>query len=240
MIAVLEGALGMRLSCLIVGLAALALAAVRSGYAEDPVKTPVYVVTYFDVAPPAAVETGALVRQHAAAVRKESGNLSFEAFEEIGRPNRFAILESWQDKSALDTHTAAASMSAFADKLKPLLISGTGARSLSAFAVAPPAGQPGSGTVYVLTHVDVPPPQKDQAIELQKALAAAARKDDGNLWFDVLQQNDRANHFTLFEGWRDQEAFDASVMAAHTRDFRRKLNPLEGALYDERLYQAVR
>ena len=230
----------MRLSHLIVGLAALALATVRPGYAEDAVSSPVYVVTYFDVAPTAVAETVALARQHADSVRKEAGNLSFGVLEEIGRPNRFAILKSWRDKPALEAHGAAASTSAFRDKLKPLLISGTGARLLSAFSVAAPTGQSGSGTVYVLTHVDVPPPQKDQAIELQKALAAAARKDDGNLWFDVLQQNDRPNHFTLFEGWRDQKAFDASIMAAHTKDFRQKLNPLEGALYDERLYQAVR
>ena len=228
----------MRLSHLIIGLAALALATARPGFAEDAV--PIYVVTYFDAAPTAAAETGALLRQYAEAARKEAGNLSLEMFEEIGRPNRFAILESWRDKPALEAHGAAPSTSAFSGKLKPLLISGTGARLLSAFSVAAPAGQPSSGTVYVLTHVDVPPPQKDQAIELQKALAAAARQDDGNLWFDVLQQSDRPNHFTLFEGWRDQKAFDASIMAAHTKEFRQKLNPLEGALYDERLYQAVR
>ena len=29
-------------------------------------------------------------------------------------------------------------------------------------------------------------------------------------------------------------------MAASTRDFRQKLTPLEGALYDERLYHALR
>jgi hypothetical protein len=29
-------------------------------------------------------------------------------------------------------------------------------------------------------------------------------------------------------------------MAAHTKEFRQKLSPLEGALYDERLYQPVR
>jgi quinol monooxygenase YgiN len=230
----------MRLSHLVIGLAALALATVRLGYAEDTVNTPVYVVTYFDVAPTAAADTAALLRQYAEASRKEAGNVGSEAFEEIGRPNRCAILESWRDQAALEAHGAAASTSAFRDKLKPLLISGTGARLLSAFSVAPRAAQPGSGTVYVLTHVDVPPPQKDQAIELQKALAAAARKDDGNLWFDVLQQNDRPNHFTLYEGWRDRKAFDASIMAAHTKEFRQKLNPLEGALYDERLYQAVR
>jgi quinol monooxygenase YgiN len=230
----------MRLSHLIIGLAALTLATARLGYAEDAVNTPVYVLTYFDVAPTAAVETATLLRQYAEAARKEPGNLSLQAFAEIGRPNRFAILESWRDKPALEAHGATASTSGFGDKLNPLLISGTGARLLSGFSVAAPTAQPGSGTVYVLTHVDVPPPQKDQAIELQKALAAAARKDDGNLWFDVLQQNDRPNHFTLYEGWRDQKAFDASIAAAHTKEFRQKLNPLEGALYDERLYQAAR
>ena len=228
----------MRLSHLIIGLAALALATARPGFAEDAV--PIYVVTYFDAAPTAAAETGALLRQYAEAARKEAGNLSLEMFEEIGRPNRFAILESWRDKPALEAHGAAPSTSAFSGKLKPLLISGTGARLLSAFSAAAPTAQPGSGTVYVLTHVDVPPPQKDQAIELQKALVAAARNDDGNLWFDVLQQNDRPNHFTLFEGWHNRRTFDASIMAAHTKEFRQKLNPLEGALYDERLYQAVR
>jgi len=227
----------MRLSHLIFGLAALAFATPRPVHAEDVV---VYVVTYFDVAPTAAAETAALVRQQAEASRKENGNSSFQAFAEIGRPNRFATLEAWRDKPAYEAHGAAASTTAYRDKLKPLLISGTGARLLSDFSVAPPAAQAGPETVFVLTHVDVPPPQKDQAIELQKALAAAARKDDGNLWFDVLQQNDRPNHFTLYEGWRDRKAFDASIMAAHTKEFRQKLNPLEGALYDERLYQAVR
>ena len=221
-------------------LLALGFAMIRPVYAEDAVKTPVYAVSYFDVAPAQSAATAALLRQHAEAVRKEAGNLSFEAFEEINRPNRFAILESWRDKPALDAHGAVPATIAFADKLKPLLISGTGARYLSEFSVAARSGQPGPGTVYVLTHVDVPPPQKDPTIELQKALAAAARKDDGNLWFDVLQQNDpRSNHFTLFEGWRDRKAFDASIMAPHTREFRQKLNPLEGALYDERLYQAI-
>ncbi len=228
----------MRLSHLIVGLAALALATMPPLNAEEAVNTQVYVVTYFDVAPAAAGQAASLARQHAEASRKEAGNAGFEMLAEIGRPNRLAILEAWRDKSAYDAHGAAST--AFRDKLQPLLISGTGARVLSGFSIAPPAAQPGSETIYVLTHVDVPPPQKDQAIELLKALAPAARKDDGNLWLDVLQQTDRPNHFTLFEGWRDRKAFDASVAAAHTKDFRQKLNPLEGALYDERLYQAVR
>jgi quinol monooxygenase YgiN len=230
----------MRLSHSIVGLTALALATIQPISAEEAVNTPVYAVTYLEVAPPVVGQAAALARQHADASRKEAGNVGFEMFAEIGRPNRLAVLEAWRDKSAYEAHGAASSTAAFRDKLNPLLISGTGARLLSGFSVAPPVGQGGPDAVFVLTHVDVPPPQKDQAIELQKALAAAARKDDGNLWFDVLQQNDRPNHFTLFEAWRDRKAFEASIAAAHTKEFRRKLNPLEGALYDERLYQPVR
>jgi quinol monooxygenase YgiN len=231
----------MRLSHLILSLAALGLVIGRPVNAEEPVNSPVYAVTYFEVAPPSAAQAAALARQHADATRKEAGNVGFEMFAEIGRPNRLAVLEAWRDKPTYEAHGAAASTAAFRDKLQPLLISGTMPRVLSGFAVAPPTGQPGTDAVFVLTHVDVPPPQKDPAIELQKALAAAARKDDGNLWFDVLQQNDpRTNHFTLFEAWRDRKAFDASIAAAHTKEFRQKLNPLEGALYDERLYQPVR
>ena len=230
----------MRLSPLIISLAVLVLAIVQPINAEEAVNTPVYAVTYFEVAPPAAGQAAALARQYADASRKEDGNVGFEMFAEIGRPNRLAILEAWRDKLAYEAHGAASSTAAFRDKLNPLLISGTGARLFSDLSVAPPVAQPGPDAVFVLTHVDVPPPQKDQAIELQKTLAAAARKDGGNLWFDVLQQNDRPNHFTLVEGWRDRKAFNASIAAAHTKEFRRKLNPLEGALYDERLYQPVR
>ncbi len=67
----------MRLSHLVIGLAALALATARPGFAEDAVS--IYVVTYFDVAPTAAAEAAALLRQYAEAARKEAGNLSLES-----------------------------------------------------------------------------------------------------------------------------------------------------------------
>ena len=230
----------MRFAHLIFFAAALVLDTMRPIHAEDTVSGPVYVVTYFDVAPTGTQQSATLARQNAEASRKDDANVGFQVFEEIGRPNRLAILEAWRDKKAYEANSEAAAAASFRDKLQPLLISGAGARFLSGLSVAAPAARPRSETVYVLTHVDVPPQQKEQAIELVKALAAAGRKDDGNLWFDVLQQNDRPNHFTLFEGWRDRKAFDASISAAHTKEFRQKLNPLEGALYDERLYQAVR
>jgi quinol monooxygenase YgiN len=92
----------------------------------------------------------------------------------------------------------------------------------------------------VLTHVDVFPAGKDQTIDMLKQLAAASRKENGNLRFDVLQQDGRANHLPLVEAWRDAQGQSTHAMAEHTRAFRAKLVTLQGALYDERLYRSIR
>jgi quinol monooxygenase YgiN len=230
----------MRLSHLILLAAALGLATARPVDAEDTVPSPLYIVTYFDVAPTSTQQSAGIVRGAADASRKEDGNAGFEAFEEIGRPSRFATLEIWRDKKAADAHNASTVTAASRNKLQPLTIGGFGARPHGGLSVAAAKGQPPADALYVLTHVDVFPTYKDQAIELVKAQAEAARKDDGNLRYDVVQWDGHPNHFTLVEVWRDRKAFDASVTAPHNKEFRDKLTPLEGALYDERLYQAVR
>ena len=97
-----------------------------------------------------------------------------------------------------------------------------------------------AGGVHVVTHVDVPPPSKDDCIALLKQLTENSRKDPGVLRFDVLQQDSRPNHFTVVEAWRDRKSHDAHIMAEHTREFRRKLTPMSGALYDERVYDAIK
>jgi quinol monooxygenase YgiN len=41
------------------------------------------------------------------------------------------------------------------------------------------------------------------------------------------------------EIWQDQQALDAHIMAAHTRQFRVAFQPMTGSLYDARLYRAL-
>jgi quinol monooxygenase YgiN len=208
----------MRLTHLILNLTVLALSAVLPVHAEEAVNAPVYVVTYFEVAPAATAQVAAAAGKFVEASRKEAGNAAYDIFEEIGRPSRFAILEAWRDKSSLDAHNAAAPSTAFRNEAQPVMVSPFSVRSFGGLSVAAPSGRGGADGVYVLTHVDVFPAGKDQAVVLVKELAEAGRKDDGNLLFDVLQQDGRPNHFTLVEAWRDRKAFDASVMAAHTKD----------------------
>jgi len=230
----------MHLRYLIFALAALVLGAERPLHAEETVNGPVYIVTYFDVAPAAAQQSAAILRDLVQASRKEDGNAGFEAFEEIERPSRFAILETWRDKKNADAHAEGPAASAFKSKLQPLMIGGFGVRPHGGLSVGAPKGQVPPDAVYALTHVDVFPMHKDQAIELVKTRAEAARNDNGNLRYDVVQWDGHPNHFTLVEVWRDRKAFDAAVTSPHNKAFRDKLTPLEGALYDERLYQVVR
>ena len=230
----------MRFSNLILVLAALCFVAVPPVHAEETMNGPVYLVTYFEVAPAAASQGAAAARQYAEAARKENGNGEFEIFEEVTRPGRFAILESWRDKNAADAHNTGAAATAFRGKLQPVLIGGFGVRPHGGLSVASTEARAPREALYVLTHVDVFPTFKDQAIELVKGQAGAARKEGGNLRYDVLQWDGHPNHFTLVEVWRDRKAFDAGVTTPQNKEFRDKLTPLEGALYDERLYQVVR
>ncbi len=67
-----------------------------------------------------------------------------------------------------------------------------------------------------------------------------SRKHAGNLQFDVWQQVGRPNHFTVVESWNTRGAFDLHQMQKETREFRGKLAPMLGALYDERLYKPLK
>ena len=91
-----------------------------------------------------------------------------------------------------------------------------------------------------MTHVDVIPPQKDNGVAAVKQLAEDSRKHADNLRFDVWQQTNRPNHFTVVEVLEATAAPSTlHEMQKETREFRTKLATMTGALYDERLYKPV-
>ena len=203
-----------------------------------PIEGPVYIATYLEVVPTAVKEGGALMKQYRDATRKDSGNQRMELAQEAGRPTRFALLAIWSDQKAFEAHGKATHTAQFRDKLKAVQAAPYDERVHSGMSVGD-KGALRAGSVVVVTHVDVPPPFKDTTVPLLQSLAEASRKEAGNLRFEVQQQGNRPNHFTVVELWADQKAYDAHVMAAHTRQFRDKLGPMSGALYDERLYRAL-
>jgi len=218
------------------GMAVLAAAATAPAQAQDGA---VYVVTYVDVMPSSVAPGAALLKQYSDASRKEDGSVRVAVLQEIGRPNRFAVVEVWKDKAARDAHVGAASTTQFRDKLKPIANAPYDERINSGLYVGPAQGGSAQGAVYAVTHVDVVPPSKDACMALLKDMRADTPKDAGNLRYDVLQQASRPNHFTVVEAWADKKAVDGHAMAEHTRAFREKLAPMAGALYDERFYEEL-
>ena len=216
------------------GMAIAATAAMA--HAQD---SGVYVVTYVDVMPSSVVSGATLLRQYRDASRKEDGSVRVAVLQEVSRPNRFAVVEVWKDKAARDAHVAAPSSAQFHDKLKAVQNAPYDERINNGLYVGSAQGQPTKDAIYVLTHVDVVPTSKDDTMALLKGMSADTPKDSGNVSYNVLQQQNRANHFTVFEAWANNEALDGHAMAAHTRAFREKLAPMAGALYDERFYAEV-
>jgi quinol monooxygenase YgiN len=223
---------------LILAMAVLPLAA-SSARAEAAAEETVYIISYVDVAPAGRNQTATLLRQLAETSRRDSGNLRFEVLQRTAPANQFVILEIWKDQAALDGHAAATHAKAFREKVTPYLIAPIDDRLCIASSVAPLPTARAAGALYIVSHVDVGPPNREKIIPGLQSLAEASRKDAGNLRFDVLQQKARTNHFKVIEVWRDQRSDDAHEIAAHTKEFRTLLGPLTGALYDQRWYKAL-
>jgi len=209
----------------------------QPSHAQD---APVYVVSYVEVAPTAAGTAAGLLRQLAAMSRKDNGNTRFDILQRVAPSNQFAIVAVWKDPKAYDAHAATAHAKEFRDKIKPNLISAIDDRLHGGMEIAQaPAANSAAGAIFVVTHVDVPPPKKDDCIAILKSLVEDSRKEAGSARFDVFQQSSRPNHFSVVEIWKSQAAYDAHITAGHTKKFREQLTPMSGALYDERLYKGL-
>ena len=255
---------------LMLGTASVMAADVKLGDGTMLSANPFYIVTYVEVAPTEIAEAKSLIKQLSADSKKDAGNLRYEVLQRIGRKNHFLILEAWADQDTRNAHAKAAHTLAFRKALQPLLYSPFDERAHVALVAGDPAKEPkpGKRAVYVLTHVDIIPPEqfppcKRQVNEsgpcgnaLVKQLVAAGRKGAGNLRFDALTQANRPNHMMIVEVWKSSKTQKRHTVSKAVKDFRDELsgippgsgapsdptvllNPLTGSLYDERVYRSI-
>lgn len=201
-----------------------------------------FTVTYVEVGPILGKVGIAALHADRDAGRKEKGNVHLDVFEHLERSNQFVVLGAWTDQAAYDAYAASDRFKAMREKMQSLLVAPVDIRLNTALsgsvAVAP--DKSARDAIVVVTHVDVVPPQKDAAVAAIKQLADDTRQHPGNLQFHVWQQISRPNHFTVVEAWSSRGAFNVHQMRKETRDFREKLAPMAGALYDERLYKPLK
>jgi (4S)-4-hydroxy-5-phosphonooxypentane-2,3-dione isomerase len=200
----------------------------------------IYGVTALDVAPNAAKEGVALLKQYRDGSLKQPGNLGVTLLQEADWPNRFIIYEGWKDEAAYEANEKAAHTAQLRDRLKPIAAAPYDRRNYSVISVGP--AQPGAGgdTVYMQLHLDVFPPGIDATLAAAKAVAEAARKGEGNLRYDVVRSvNPPQSHTTLLAAWQNRKAFEAYENSAYARQFRDTVGPLLGSPFDDRLYVPI-
>ena len=221
-------------------LAATAVPLGAGAQAPAPLVHPgeVYIAVYVDVLPGSVGAAIPLLKQYRDATRKDAGNLRSELVQETGRPNRFALMAVWADQKAWEAHGKAAHTLQMREKIAAIQAAPNDERVHNGMFVAAKTAA-GPGALYVLTHVDVPPPLRDTLIPMLRQLADDSRKASGNQRYEAQQQNNRTNHFTVVEAWASYAAFDAFLGTPAKRQFRDKFGPMTGALYDERIYASV-
>jgi quinol monooxygenase YgiN len=207
--------------------------------APAPGEASIYAVIYVEVMPTSTAPALAVLKQYREATRKEGGNRRCEVVQRIGELHQLVILEVWKDQAAYEAHGKSASSTDMREKIAAIRNAPTDARMHTALSVGPVESKFTRGAIYVVTHVDVIPPRKDDGVAAIRQLGDESRQHEGNVRFEVVQQTNRANHFTVVEIWTDVKALEAHSMAPATRQFRDKLAPATGALYDERKYTAV-
>jgi quinol monooxygenase YgiN len=200
---------------------------------------PVTIVVYTEVAPAKAAEARKLILAYAAEARKAKGALEITALQRISDAAHFALIERWQSQADKQAFAATDPVTEFRAALDPLRSAAYDERIHADQAVGPSKPTDG-GSVVALTHVDVIPTQLDPGTAKVKAFVEAGRAAPGNLRFDDVVQANRKNHFTVIEAWKSQADKNAWVSGKTARTFREELQPIGGALYDERDFRVLR
>jgi quinol monooxygenase YgiN len=219
-------------------LAGLAMTAAGTALGPQPAQaqdSTLYTVSYIEVGPVLAKVGAVTLQAYRDVARKDAKAL--EVLQRVDRPNQFVILASWADRKAFETHMAGEAAQKLNEKLTTMLASPPDTRQHEGLSITP--AKAGKDVIVVVTHVDVIPPEKDNGANALEQLAESSHRHAGNLQFDVWRQTNRPNHFTVVEAWANRGAFDVHQMQKETREFRLKLGPMAGALYDERLYKAL-
>lgn len=225
---------------------AVALAAVMScslgtaALGQTPAD-PVYAVTYLDVSANWLVQGIGLLRQYREQSGHQAGNLEFTVWQEVARPNRFAIVEGWKDQAAFAAHEKSADTSLFLFTLEAIRNSPPNQHVLQNFANAPTHAAPAAGAVYMVEHIDFQPPANAAALPRVRALAEASQKEEGVARYDIYQEPaPHGNHYSVVAVWTSRSAYDAHEAAAYTREYRAAtVMPAHANLYDQRLYKPL-
>jgi quinol monooxygenase YgiN len=198
-------------------------------------------VSYIDVALPAAATTADLLRQMAQSARRAHGLVRYDVLRRLAPQNEFAIVEVWKDQQSRAAHVEDASIARLRAGLDPLLVAPLDARLYNVVAMTERSSTP-SDALFAISHIDILGPNpagRDAFLPVLKAFRENSRRAPGNLVYDLVEQASRTNHFETIEVWTDYGSATEHEISAINRTFRATLSPVSSSPYDRRLFKAL-
>ena len=226
-------------------LLAFLLKSVIAPGAELSGRSPQTTLTYIEVTITARGHAAGVLRDHANALREHQASPSqITVLQEISRPERFLVLE--RDTPTVLTATTLTTTKADTHALTDGLTDDLAAppdrhldHELDESDTTPAPQLDARANFYVVAHMDIASQDRAGIEASLRKLAAAARRSDGTLGFEILQQTDHPNHYNLVSAWLGESPFRAFSASATAREFRRTIAPVLGSPYDERLFRRV-
>lgn len=94
-------------------------------------------------------------------------------------------------------------------------------------------------SVVTVIHIDAMPQFTERASTLLFGFRNDSLREAGSKTFEVLQEIDHPNHFTLVEAWRSEKDYEAHNISVQTRHFRDQLQAMLGSPFDERIHREL-
>src|SRR5437868_15506121 len=85
-----------------------------------------------------------------------------------------------------------------------------------------PAAPAQEATFYTVTYIEAGPVLAKVGAAALKAYREATRKENGVVFFEVLQRIDRPNQFAVLGAWANQAPYDAHAAGANAKQFDQK------------------
>src|SRR5262249_30183082 len=101
------------------------------------------------------------------------------------------------------------------------------------------AQAPPDTSFYAVAYVDVMPASKATMTNAFKTYRDTSSKESGFVRFEIFEQPARPGHFAIIETWSNPQSFDMHAAAAHTKEWRMKLDPIRTSDYDQRPYKPL-
>lgn len=200
----------------------------------------IYGVTNVDFPANRVGDAVGILRRYKAAARKQAGNQEVHLLQQIGWPSRFVVYEAWKDAAAYDANQSAAHTADFCGKVRSISTATCDRREYYQVSVAPSRKTTAAHPIYMMLHLDVSPRNHHAFFADATRVAEAARKERGNLRYDVSSGvNTPWNYMTFLGAWETRKEFNDYEMSAYGRQFREIVAKALGSPYDDRLYTEV-